>query len=63
MPQRLVYMPTPEEIRAECAKIQAGWTDEERERRRVDRLAREVKIIRFSDLQRGQRRRHKTVDD
>ena len=27
------YMPTPDQIRAACAEIQAGWTEDERERR------------------------------
>lgn len=27
------YVPTPEEIRAACAEIQAGWSDEERAKR------------------------------
>ncbi|MBX3444138.1 MAG: hypothetical protein KF774_17165 [Planctomyces sp.] len=31
--QRPPYEPTPAEIRAACAEIQAGWTDAERRRR------------------------------
>lgn len=30
-----VYLPTPEQIRAACAEIQATWTDEEFEARRI----------------------------
>ena len=29
------YLPTQEEIRAECARIQAGWSDTEREHRKA----------------------------
>ena len=32
---RKAYLPSPEEIRQKCLEFQAGWTDEERERRRV----------------------------
>lgn len=32
---RKAYLPGPEEIRQKCLEFQAGWTDEERERRRV----------------------------
>lgn len=28
-----MYLPSPEEIRAACAEIQAGWTESERMRR------------------------------
>lgn len=34
------YLPTPEEIRAECAKIRSEWTEEDW-RRRVSRDAAE----------------------
>lgn len=32
---RKAYLPSPEEIRQKCLEFQAGWSDEERERRRV----------------------------
>jgi hypothetical protein len=32
---RKAYLPTPEEIRAKCLEFQAGWSDEERAKRRV----------------------------
>ena len=32
---RKAYLPSEEEIRQKCLEFQAGWTDEERERRRV----------------------------
>jgi len=33
--KRTAYLPTPDEIRQKCLEFQAGWSDEERERRRV----------------------------
>ena len=35
---RKAYLPTTTEIREACLKFQAGWTDEERARRKVGRL-------------------------
>jgi hypothetical protein len=32
---RKAYLPSESEIREKCLEFQAGWTDEERERRRV----------------------------
>ncbi len=32
---RRAYLPTPREIRRMCLEFQAGWSDEEREKRRV----------------------------
>jgi hypothetical protein len=32
---RKAYLPSEEEIRQKCLEFQAGWSDEERERRRV----------------------------
>jgi hypothetical protein len=32
---RKAYLPTEAEIRQKCLEFQAGWSDEERERRRV----------------------------
>jgi hypothetical protein len=32
---RKAYLPSPEEIRQKCLAFQAGWSDEERERRWV----------------------------
>jgi hypothetical protein len=32
---RKAYLPSESEIRQKCLEFQAGWTDEERERRRV----------------------------
>lgn len=32
---RKAYLPSPEEIRQKCLEFQAGWSEEERERRRV----------------------------
>lgn len=37
--------PTPEEIRKRCAEIQAGWSDRERESRRVGPRDKEVETI------------------
>ena len=37
LPERVepeVYLPTPEEIRLECAKLRFGWTPSERDSRR-----------------------------
>lgn len=33
--KRTAYMPSPSEIRQKCLEFQAGWSDEERARRRV----------------------------
>ena len=32
---RRAYLPTPQEIRQKCLEFQAGWSEEERARRRV----------------------------
>lgn len=31
------YLPTPEEIAAQCAEFQAGWTAQQRQRRKPDK--------------------------
>ena len=33
MQEEQEYLPTPEEIRQQCERIQAGWTPKERRRR------------------------------
>jgi hypothetical protein len=39
---RKAYLPSEEEIRQKCLEFQAGWTDEERERRRVGGVVKHV---------------------
>jgi len=54
MPQRPRYLPTPEQIRDECERIQSGWTaDEEREHRTGTIAEREIEIRELPDPRRG----------
>ena len=39
---RKAYLPSEDEIRQKCLEFQAGWTDEERERRRVGGVVKHV---------------------
>lgn len=41
------YIPTPEEIRSECQKIQEAWSDEERQRRSGMRNSVQLICMRF----------------
>ena len=40
-------VPSPEEIRERCAIVQAGWSEEERERRLIGRGPRHVECRKF----------------
>jgi hypothetical protein len=44
--------PTPEEIKAECAKIQAGWTDVRRRQAegKTEKTDGQIEIPEFSDF-------------
>jgi hypothetical protein len=45
------YNPTPEQIRAACEQIQAGWTPAERQKRRVGpEKPVETPIIKLEDI-------------
>jgi hypothetical protein len=55
---RKAYLPSESEIRQKCLEFQAGWTDDERERRRVGGVGKHVpyespvipeSLFRFSD--------------
>lgn len=41
---RKAYLPTPEEIREKCLEFQRGWSDEEREKRRVGAKVQEYEM-------------------
>lgn len=46
---RKVYLPTAEEIAAACREIQTGWSEREREGRRVFRPSEiETRVVRVS---------------
>lgn len=51
---RKAYIPSEEEIRQKCLEFQAGWSDEERERRLVgydpERYAVDIRVISESSI-------------
>jgi hypothetical protein len=60
------YLPSPQEIEIECAKIRAGWSWEEREKRQIGvqnrsraavdpAIRREAEVLLAAELQRRQR--------
>lgn len=51
------YDPTPEEIAAECERLQAEWSDRQRAKRRVPSEPYEVPVIAMCDVLGSETRR------